>query len=187
MKSYRVAIVGCGSVVGNHMRALRAAGERVDVIAAVDIVEDRVKSFCAEYHIPNGYTNTTDMLSAIQPDLVHITTPTSTHFDLTVESLRAGAWVLCEKPLCASLAQFDQLEKIEASIGKYIGTVFQWRFGSGAKHLKRLMDAGELGRPLVGVCDTLWYRGLPYYIIRCPGVANGQPKRAAQPSHWEFT
>lgn len=43
--------------------------------------------------------------------------------------------------------------------------MFQWRFGSGAQHLKRLIDSRELGRPLVGICNTLWYRDQAYYAV----------------------
>ncbi len=165
MKPYRVAIIGTGAIAGTHMEALRTAGGRVEVVAAVDIDEARVKAFCAEHHIPRWYTSPTEMLSAMRPDLVHILTPTGTHFDLTISSLEAGAWVYCEKPLCASLAQFDQIEEAEARTGRYVSTVLQWRFGSAAKHVKRLIDAGEVGRPLVGVCQTLWYRSPPYYRV----------------------
>jgi predicted dehydrogenase len=101
----------------------------------------------------------------VQPDLVHIVTPPGTHLDLAVKSLEAGAWVYCEKPLVTSLAQFDRIEDAEARTGRYVSTVFQWRFGSAARHLKRLIQAGEMGRPLVGVCQTLWYRGLAYYQL----------------------
>jgi predicted dehydrogenase len=163
MNPYRVAIIGVGAIVTSHLNALRSAGERVEIIAAVDIDEARVKAFCADNHIPRWFTNTADMLSTVQPDLVHILTPTGTHFDLTIQSLEAGAWVYCEKPLCASLAQFDQITDAEARTGRYVSTVFQWRFGSAARHVKRLISAGEMGRPLVGVCQTLWYRGLGYY------------------------
>jgi predicted dehydrogenase len=165
MKQYRAAIVGTGSSVGNHLNALKQAGERVEIAAAVDIDEARVKTFCEQNGIPRWYSNTSEMLSSAQPDLVCIVTPPATHLELTLAGLNAGAWVYCEKPLCASLAQFDQIEKAEARTGRYASTAFQWRFGSAAKHVKRLVGAGELGRPLVGVCNTLWYRTLAYYQV----------------------
>jgi predicted dehydrogenase len=105
------------------------------------------------------------MLSSEHPNLVHLCTPPALHCAQAIDCLEAGAWVYCEKPLCASLAEFDQITSAEARTGRYVSTVFQWRFGSAARHLKRLMDTGELGRPLVGVCNTLWYRGPAYYQV----------------------
>src|SRR5215207_1800660 len=96
----RLAIIGTGQSVGNHLTAVRALGDRVELVAAVDTDEARVKAICAENHIPHWYTDTAAMLEAEQPDLVHIVTPSATHKDLIIPCLEAGAWVYCEKPLC---------------------------------------------------------------------------------------
>lgn len=163
MKTHRVVIVGTGNSVGNHMRAIKAAGERVELVAAVDINEAGVRAFCTENGVPKWYTSVADMLDAEQPDLVCVVTPPATHRDITIQCLEAGAWVYCEKPLCASLADFDLIQQAEQRTGRYVSTVLQWRFGSAGKHLKQLMQAGSLGKPLVAVCNTLWYRPQPYY------------------------
>jgi predicted dehydrogenase len=165
MKSYRVAIIGTGAIANTHMDALRAAGNRVEVLAAVDVNQDNLHTFCAKYGIPQAYTDVDEMLSTVKPDLVHICTPPAIHQVLIIKSLEAGAWVLCEKPLCASLAEFDQITAVEAQTGRYVSTIFQWRFGAAAQHLKRLMNTNELGRPLIGLCQTLWYRDLAYYQV----------------------
>jgi predicted dehydrogenase len=165
MTTYRIAIVGTGASVGNHLTAVRAIGERVELVAAVDTDESRVQSVCTEYGIPKWYTSTQDMLEREQPDLVHIVTPPFTHKILILQCLEAGAWVYCEKPLCASLAEFDEIDQVEARSGRYVSTVFQWRFGSAGQHLKRLINECALGKPLVGVCNTLWYRTPEYYRV----------------------
>jgi predicted dehydrogenase len=159
----RLAIIGTGQSVGNHLTAVKALGDRVELVAAVDTDEDRVKAICAENNIPRWYTSTEAMLEAEQPDLVNIVTPSATHKDLIIPCLEAGAWVYCEKPLCASLAEFDEISAAEQRTGNYVSTVFQWRFGSAAKHLKQLIADNALGRPLVGLCETLWYRTQDYY------------------------
>lgn len=162
---YRVALIGTGQSVGNHLAALRQLGERAELVAAVDLDEARVRATAQTHGIPKVYTDVKTMLAHEQPDLVHIVTPPATHTPLTLMCLEAGAWVYCEKPLCASLAEFDMITRAEQRNGCYVSTVFQWRFGSAAKHLKRLMEEQALGRPLVGVCNTLWYRGADYYRV----------------------
>ncbi len=148
MKPFRVAIVGTGVIAKAHIKALRHEQERVDVVAAVDIAPEKVKNFCEEHGIASIYTDTQTMLNEQKPNLVHICTPPGTHFELCVAALRQGAHVLCEKPLVASLDEVDRLQAVEHETGLRCSTIFQWRFGSGAQHLKRLIDAGELGRPL---------------------------------------
>jgi predicted dehydrogenase len=161
----RVAIIGTGQSVGNHLTAVKALGDRVELVAAVDTDEARVKAVCAENKIPHWYTSATAMLEAERPDLVHIVTPPATHKALIIECLEAGAWVYCEKPLCASLAEFDEITRAEQRTGRFVSTVFQWRFGSAAKHLKHLIETDALGKPLVGLCETLWYRTQDYYNV----------------------
>ena len=163
MTRYRIAIVGTGKSVGNHLSALKKLGERVELVAAVDVDAARVQEVCAENEIPHWYTDTAAMLAAEQPDLVSIITPPASHKALIIQCLEAGAWVYCEKPLCASLAEFDEITAAEERTGRYVSTVFQWRFGSAGQHLKSLISQNALGRPLVGVCNTLWYRPQEYY------------------------
>jgi predicted dehydrogenase len=161
----RAAIVGTGLIANAHMAAARQAGGRVRVVAAVDVDRSRLDEFRARYDIARGYDDARAMLAAEKPDLVQICTPPALHAELSVACLEAGAWVLCEKPLAASLAELDRILAAEERTGRYCSSVFQWRFGSGAQHLKRLIDSNALGRPLVGVCQTTWYRGEAYYRV----------------------
>lgn len=165
MTRYRVAIVGTGAIANYHMRALDEMKGRAEVVAAVDVLRERVEAFSAKYGIPRSYTDAGEMLERERPDLVHIATPPDSHYDLVVRSLEAGAHVLCEKPLCTSLAQLDHIAAIEQRTGRYCSSVFQWRFGSGAQHLKRLIQIEAFGRPLVGLCQTTWYRDHAYYQV----------------------
>ncbi len=165
MTVYRAALIGVGDIATKHVEAVRHMGARIDLLAAVARHDDRVRAFCAKHDIPASYTDTTAMLETERPDLVLIATPPHAHYPLIMQALESGAHVLCEKPLCASLAEFDAIAATEARTGCAVSTVFQWRFGSGAQHLKRLIDTGELGRALVGVCQTLWYRDAVYYAV----------------------
>jgi predicted dehydrogenase len=161
----RAAIIGTGGIARSHVAAVRGQNGGVELVAGVDIDAGRVAEFSQTYDIPNPYTDVQQMLDEQQPQWVLIATPPSTHCDLIVQSLEAGAWVLCEKPLCASLAEMDRIEDAERRTGNFCSSVFQWRFGSGGRHLKQLIQSGALGRPLVGVCNTTWYRTPAYYAV----------------------
>jgi predicted dehydrogenase len=165
LRTVRAAIVGTGNIAGAHVEALRRMGERAEVVAAVDVEAARAEAFCSEHGIPRSYEDTEEMLEEEAPDLVHVCTPPQSHRELSVQCMEAGAWVLCEKPLCASLEEMDAIEAAERETGKFCSSVYQWRFGSGARHLRALISSGELGRPLVGLCQTTWYRDAAYYQV----------------------
>jgi predicted dehydrogenase len=82
---------------------------------------------------------------------------------MSIAAMEAGAWVLCEKPFCGSLAELDSIEAAEQRTGRFTACVVQMRFASSTTHLRDLADSGQLGRPLVAICNTLWYRDAAYY------------------------
>jgi predicted dehydrogenase len=165
-KQYRVAIVGTGAIAGGrHMPAVRAQDGRATVVAVVDMDGDRAAAFAAEWGVEHSYTDLDTMLATERPDLAIIGTPPSVHHDGVQTCLRAGAWVWCEKPPVLSLAEYDSLSADERAGGPYVGYVFQHRFGTAARTLREQIATGALGRPLVGICHTLWYRDHAYYEV----------------------
>ncbi len=163
----RVAVVGGGAIsLSKHLPALASEHERVDVVALVDVDEARASAAANEWRIPGRYTDVHAMLVAESPDIVVICTPPIAHREAVVASLDHGAWVWCEKPPALSLAEYDEIASHESEEnGPYAGYVFQHRFGSGAERLRRHVDEGTLGRPLVAVCHTLWYREPAYFEV----------------------
>ena len=164
MKPRRTAVVGAGRSVGNHLGAIDALpSERIQLVAIVDSDATSAQRAIGAREGVTAYSSMSTMLRAESPDLVQIVTPPATHLELCVEALEAGAWVLCEKPLCMSLAEFESIAAAERATGGYVSAVSQWRYGSAAQLVRRLIDEGVLGRALLGVCNTLWYRPESYY------------------------
>lgn len=159
----RAAIVGTGGIARAHARALAAHPDLASIVATVDVDEVRLGTFSDEWGVEQRYLSVEEMLRDAAPDLVHICTPPGLHADQAVASLSSGATVLCEKPPSLSLAEFDRIAAA-ATDGHFV-TVFQHRFGSAARHLSDLIAQDALGRPLVAVCNTLWYRGDAYYEV----------------------
>lgn len=165
MKTYRAALVGTGSIADAHVRAVQATSGRVVLDTAVDLDPKRVADFAARHNVAHVFSDFGKMLRERRPDLVLVATPPAEHASICIAAMEAGAWVLCEKPLCGSLAELDQILATEQRTGCYTACIFQMRFGASTSHLKRLADDGHLGRPLVGVCNTLWYRDPAYYAV----------------------
>jgi predicted dehydrogenase len=159
----RVALIGAGAFAHEHAASIQAQPGYAALIAAVDPVQAHVESFCARFGIPAAYTNTTAMLKAEQPDVVAICSPPFTHLPLAVEAMRAGAHVVCEKPLALSLAELDALAAAEAETGRMCAGIFQWRYGAAARHVKALIGHDAASTPRLAVCSTLWYRDSAYY------------------------
>ena len=163
MAPVTVAISGTGSVARLHMEALQDLGDQARVTAVTDADCGRARAFAARYAVPACYDSLGELLAAGPPDLVHVCTPPGSHASLAMSCLRAGSSVLVEKPPALSLAELHAAAAAQGAMGPWLAAVFQHRFGSGAQRLRQLIDAGALGRPLLAVCSTAWFRNQAYF------------------------
>jgi predicted dehydrogenase len=123
------------------------------------------RRFAETWGVPRTYPDLDDLLEGEQVDLVHLCTPPRQHAPLALRCLEAGVNVLVEKPPTRSLAELDELIEAERRSSARVACVFQHRFGSAAVRLRRMAAAGDLGRPLVATCATLWYRDDAYFAV----------------------
>jgi len=98
-------------------------------------------------------------------DVIDICTPPYLHFDMIKAVLNAGKHAICEKPLFESVAQIDELIRLEAQSGMRMMPIFQYRFGHGLQKLKLLLDKNVTGKPYVANVDTAWRRRAAYYDV----------------------
>lgn len=161
-----VAIIGAGNIAeASHLPAIRDQGSGIQVVAVVDVDLERARAVAERWQIPAAYRDLEAMLREATPDLAIVCTPPIAHRDAIIACLAAGAWVWCEKPPTLSLAEYDEIAAHEVDGGPYVSYVFQQRFGSGARALREHIRTGRLGKALVGVCHTLWYRDEAYYEV----------------------
>jgi predicted dehydrogenase len=161
----RIALVGAGHIAQSHILAARAVADRAEVVAVVEVDHSRLGSFATQHSIAGRYDDLDAMLRAEHPDLAIICSPPYLHADQIATCLSSGVWVLCEKPICGSLAALDALELAEVASTARCSSVFQWRFGERVQQFKELIRTGALGRALVVSCLMTWYRDQAYYSV----------------------
>ncbi|NUP01980.1 MAG: Gfo/Idh/MocA family oxidoreductase [Nonomuraea sp.] len=169
-RNYRAAIVGTGGIATVHARAIAASGGRASLVAVADVDLARAKEFASAWNVRRAHASLSDLLRDGEVDLVHLCTPPLAHAPQALECLRAGVTALVEKPPTLSLAELDTLIEAERHGAARVATVLQHRFGAGAVRLRRLQEAGELGRPLLATCHTQWYRDADYYAVPWRGT-----------------
>src|SRR3954469_24405447 len=81
------------------------------------------------------------------PDVnaVVIATPAASHFTLAKQALAAGKHILVEKPLAASVAAVDELERCARMRGLVVMAGHTFVYNAAVRYVKKLIDAGELG------------------------------------------
>src|ERR1700722_11160345 len=88
-RKLRVAIIGCGGISELHIAALRDMPE-VEIIAGVDIKQERLDVMRDKFKIPELYEDWKKMLKQQRPDAVTICTPNGMHAAPAIDAANAG-------------------------------------------------------------------------------------------------
>lgn len=167
-RQLRCAIVGTGGVAVLHARAI-AAHRHTRLVAVTDLSPARAAEFAEEWGRPAVYDTLPELLAGADADVVLICTPPAVHADQAVAALAAGAHAIVEKPPASSLAELERMTNAAEAAGRKLVVVFQQRTGTAAAHVRQLLLDGALGRPLLAVCQTHWYRDPAYFAVEWRG------------------
>jgi predicted dehydrogenase len=161
MQPLRTAVVGCGKVGQIHAAALRELAES-EFVAVCDDDVNRAAAFAARFGVrPHRSVKTMVRDAGVQ--VVTVCTPHPLHARPVVEAAEAGAHALVEKPLAASLADCDAMLAAARRAGTQLGVVSQRRFYEAVRRMKAALDAGKIGRPVLGIFEMFSWRDQTYY------------------------
>jgi predicted dehydrogenase len=144
MVKLKCALIGCGSIAREHLSALARLGN-VDVEAVCDLSAARAEVTAERFGVAKWYSGLPQMLDQVHPDLVHITTPPSSHFSIAKICLSRGLNVLCEKPITVEYQEFAILKQLAIDNRCMLLENQQFRFHRSIRRIQDLLSSGELG------------------------------------------
>lgn len=154
-KTVKVALAGISGYGQSYVDALLAnkVGAEFELVAAVDPYPQRSRSIetLRKMNVPIYPTMLGLFGAHADLDLVMLSTPIHLHATQIADSIRAGANVLCEKPLAGSVRDAQRVLRVDAaarSRGKFIAIGYQWSFSRAVLALKQDILDGKLGRCL---------------------------------------
>lgn len=161
MEKLKTGLVGCGKVADFHANAY-AALEESEFTAVCDNNEARAEAFAKRYGV-KAYTDVREMIQDAGLQVVSICTPHPLHAKLAAAAADSGCNVLIEKPLASSLEDCDRI--IEAGDRNHvqIGTLVQRRFYRPCMRIRKTIDDGKIGKPILGILTMLGWRDKKYY------------------------
>ncbi len=163
-KKFRLAYIGCGGIAHVHMDALTGLPD-VEVVAGVDNKADHLKVWGEKWGVTKLYKDWNKMLKEVQPDGVAVCTPNGWHMAPTIDALKAGAHVICEKPMAMSAAECEKMIAAAKKADRKLMIGFQYRYHPNTQFLKRAADAGEFGDIMFMKCQALRRRGIPNWGV----------------------
>ncbi|HEY3339142.1 MAG TPA: Gfo/Idh/MocA family oxidoreductase [Propionicimonas sp.] len=155
------AVVGIGDISALHLDAIRANRD-IELVGVCDVDAARAEAAGRALGVP-FFTDHRELLRAVSPRVVHITTPHDQHVPVALDALEAGAHVLTEKPIGQTVAAGRCLVDRAAASDRKVGVVFQNRYNPTAVAIKDAITSGALG-PITGARAAVWwFRPSAYY------------------------
>ncbi|MGN0909628.1 MAG: Gfo/Idh/MocA family protein [Succinivibrio sp.] len=161
MAGTRFGIIGCGKVGHFHAQALKSIrGARL--VAACNRSKGRLDEFCSKYGI-RGYQSPEEMVEREHLDAVTIATPHPSHADLAVRCMKLGCNVLVEKPLAVTVEECDRIVETARECRVLAGTLVQRRCYLPCRRIRKAVEEGRIGTPVLGEAVMLGWRSREYY------------------------
>jgi predicted dehydrogenase len=140
----RIAIIGCGKIADSHASQIqRIPG--CEIVAACDREVLMAQQLSERFRIPRHYTDVMEMFDTAYPDVVHITTPPESHFELGKQCLERGSHVYIEKPLTLNTADTEELLALAQRKALKLTVGHDDQFRHAARRMRDLIRSGYLG------------------------------------------
>jgi predicted dehydrogenase len=148
-KTYRVGIVGCGSIARSHASGYLRV-ENVQMVAAADPHPFAREYFCEEFGVQNAYASLEEMCKSESLDIVSICVWHLLHPDCTIDVSNLGVpGIICEKPMAVGLGEAERMLSVCQENGTKLVVSHQRRFTPGWEKARALMRAGAIGEPVM--------------------------------------
>ncbi len=158
-----IAVVGCGRIADSaHFPALSKIGE-VKVKYACDLIESKAQREKDKYPdmVENVITDYKIALADPEVDAVYVLTPNYSHYTITMDALRAGKHVFCEKPVTVNYELSCEMANEAEKQGKLLNIGVVNRYNAYVEKLEELNRNGAFGKIYHVYCSFRRYRGIP--------------------------
>jgi len=157
----RVAVVNCGMIANSaHIPAWQSQ-RGVELVGVMDADLSRAQSTAGKFAIPGVYDDVDRMLNELSPDVVSVCTPAGLHKAHATAALRAGAHVLCEKPLTVTSQDAADIFKAAEETGRHLLVGQSMRFYNQVAAAKAFAADGQLGDIYCADAARMRRRGIP--------------------------
>jgi predicted dehydrogenase len=160
-KKVRIGVVGCGGIAnGKHMPNLAKIPE-VEMVAFCDIIPERAEAAVARYGRGIACTDYHDVINDPEVQAISVCTPNNMHPIISIDALRAGKHVLCEKPITVNYALSVEMAEEAKKQGKMLNIGVCNRYHKSVEMLEEMNKEGKFGNIYHVCCNFRAFRSIP--------------------------
>lgn len=140
-------IIGCGKVTEQKSGPAfsKVSGSRLVAVMRRDkaLAED----YARRHNVPRFYSDPGQLINDKEVNAVYIATPPGSHAEYAIRALKAGKPVYIEKPMAANYRECVMINEMAELTGIPVYVAYYRRTLPGFRLIKKLIDAGEIGKP----------------------------------------
>lgn len=163
----KYALIGCGRIATNHVKAVLNNG--LEFVAACDVELSNIESLLAKHNLENDksiarYSDYKKMISDHpELELVAIATSSGVHAEIALYCIDHGINVIIEKPMAMSMADADEIIKRSTEKGVKVCACHQNRFNIAVQKTRKALESKRFGKISHGSIHVRWNRNKDYY------------------------
>lgn len=140
----KVAIVGCGKIADAHASQIQRV-EGCEIVGVCDREPLMAKQLYERFPVKRYFTDLPELVSEALPDVVHITTPPESHYDIARFCLEHHCHVYVEKPFTLDAEGAQRLVDLANQKGLKLTVGHNYQFSHAARRMRALVESGYLG------------------------------------------
>lgn len=140
----KVAIVGCGKIADSHAEQIQHISG-CEMVGVCDPEPLMARQLFERFPIKDYFSDAEVLLDKAKPDVIHITSPPQSHFDLALFFLERGCHIYVEKPFTVSALQAEEVIQRAKQYGRKVTVGNDSQFTHAAIRFRELVKGGFLG------------------------------------------
>ena len=161
MPKFKVAVIGCGNIANAAHIPAYMKNKDVEIKYFCDIILERAEKCVEKYGCGTAVADYHDFLNDPEIDAVSVCTHNDFHSVITIDFLRAGKHVICEKPAARILSEALEMQKVAHETGKILNIGVVNRFNTYVMKIRELIENGELGEVYHVYASFRCHRSIP--------------------------
>ena len=163
----KYAIIGCGRIATNHMKA--AINNGLELVAACDVELAKIEELLAKHGLDQEsniarYEDYKQMITEHpELELVAIATSSGIHAEIALCCIENGINVIIEKPMAMSIQDAEKIVKLSEEKGVKVSACHQNRFNVAVQQMRKALESGRFGKISHGSIHVRWNRNKDYY------------------------
>ena len=157
----KVAIIGCGTIANAAHIPSYLANPDVEIKYFCDILIEKAEKAVEKYGCGKAVLDYHEVLADPEIEAVSVCTPNYMHAQISIDAMRAGKDVLCEKPAARTYAEALEMQKVQHETGRILNIGVVNRFNDNVNAIKRYIDQGKLGNVFHVYASFRAHRSIP--------------------------